>query len=187
MNHVRYIEAHIYPLFLSVQEKAGSDPPPPPSPTSCFLHFAVSDVSAEAVQMSSMVWRETFMNTLNSSVHTKVTSYQFNCTYSIWSSLTRSSLADAELPRVPPPPSPLIAVILMPKLDIFQVKFGVAMLGGDINLACDIAVVVMKDTRRYLYPRVSSVLSKVGEFCLPGRFVSSPGSHGPVRDSSCST
>lgn len=75
----------------------------------------------------------------------------------------------------------------MPKSGIFQVKFGVATLGGDINLAGDVAAVVMKDGQRYLYPRVLSVLSKVGEFCLPGRFVFSPGSHGPVRDSTCST
>lgn len=75
----------------------------------------------------------------------------------------------------------------MPKLGIFQVKFGVVTLGGNINLTSDVAAVVMKDGQRYLYPRMSSVLSKVGEFCLPGRFVFSPGSSGPVRDSSCST
>lgn len=125
---------------------------------------------------------------LNSSVCTKVTSNHFNGTYSIWSSLTRSPLEDAELPLCASATLPsLIAVVLMPKPSIFQVKFGVAMLGGDINLAGDIAAVVMKDALRYLYPRVSSVLSKVGEFCLPGRIVFSPGSRGPVRDSSCST
>lgn len=58
--------------------------------------------------------------------------------------------------------------------------------GSDINFAGDAAVVVMKDGRRYLYPHMLSVLSKVGEFCLPGRFVFSPRSRGPVRDS-CST
>ena len=127
---------------------------------------------------------------LNSSVYTKVTSNQFNCTYCtvFGNSLTRSPLEDAELPLCASTTLPsLIAVVLMPKSGIFQVKFGVAMLGGDINLSNDVAAVVMKDGRRYLYPCVSSVLSKVGEFCLPGRFVFSPGSRGPVRDSSCST
>lgn len=61
------------------------------------------------------------------------------------------------------------------------------MLGSDINLTSDAAAVVMSVGRCYLYPRVLSVLSKVGEFCLPGRFVFSLRSHGPVRDSSCST
>lgn len=75
----------------------------------------------------------------------------------------------------------------MPKLGIFQVKFGVAMLWVDINLTGSVAAVVMKAGQRYLYPCLSSVLSKVGEFCLLGRFVFSPGSRGPVRDSSCST
>lgn len=128
------------------------------------------------------------MNMLNSSVCKKVTSNHFNGTYSIWSSLTRSPHEDVvpHLCTSTTLPS-LIAVVLMPKSSIFQVKFGVAMLGGGINLAHDIAAVVMKDARHYLYPRVSSVLSKVGEFCLPGTFVFSSGSCGPVRDSSCST
>lgn len=127
------------------------------------------------------------MNMLKSSVDTKVTSSQFNCTYLELPYKISPSRA-LSFPRcISGNPPSLIAVVLMPKLGIFQVKFGVAMLGGDINLSRDVAVVVMKDARCYLYPRVSSVLSKVGKFCLPGRFVFSPGSRGPVRDSSCST
>lgn len=117
-----------------------------------------------------------------------VTSNLFNFTHSIWSSLTRSSLEDTELPLGTSTTLPsLIAVVLIPKSGIFQVKFGVVTLGRDINLTSNVAVVVIKDAQRYLYPRMSSVLSKEGEFCLPGRFVFSPGSHGPVTDSSCST
>lgn len=54
----------------------------------------------------------------------------------------------------------LIAVVLIPKSGIFQVKFGVVMLGSRINLRSSVVVVVMKDARCYLYPRMSSVLSK---------------------------
>lgn len=126
------------------------------------------------------------MNMVKSLDITKVTSRLVNGTYT---ALTQFSLKNAELlPLWVSATLPsLIVVVLKPKSSIFQVKFGVAMLGGDINLTCNIPVVVMTDAQRYLHPRVSSVLSKVGEFCLPGRFVFPPGSRGPVRDSSCLT
>lgn len=129
---------------------------------------------------------KTSTNMWTSPVYTKVTSNHFNCLYSIPSAPARFppggflSVPQRGLPS-------LIAVVLIPKSGIFQVKFGVVTPGSDINLSGNVVAVVMKDARCYLYPCVSSVLSKVGEFCLPGRFVFSPGSRGPVTDSSCST
>lgn len=71
-----------------------------------------------------------------------------------------------------------------PKSSHFEAKFVAAM---TFHFISDIPMWVMKDTRDKLRACMVSVLSKVGEFCLPGRFVFSQGTHGPVRDGSCST
>ena len=49
------------------------------------------------------------------------------------------------------------------------------MLGNDVNLMGNVVLMVMKDAPCYLYPCLSTVLSKVGEFCLPVDLYSSLG------------